>query len=394
MALVDLSKAFNRVSHQMVMEDLYDMHVPAWLLLILSSYLTGRSMILTYKGASSSPRSLPGSSPQGAFLGIFFFIIKYNAASLRPAVPRLTMENTCKKKLSKCKKSDCSKHAKDMHALFIDDLSEAEAVNLKKQLVYEPVQRPYPLNFHERTEHILPGESILQKNLNNIEDFTLKNQMKINESKSKVILFNKSKKFDFPPEVFFKNGDFLEYLEETKLLGIQIHSSLKWNSNTTAIYSKSMSKMWLLRRMKLLKLEPSLIFDYYVKEIRPLAEQGVAVWNSGLTKAQVNDIEKIQKVALLIILGEEYSDYESACVRFSITSLSSRRAQLCANFAIKLFKGPRRDQFFTLKEQVGTRDEKTLVKENTCRTTRCYNAPHNYLTRLVNLNAEQILKKK
>ena len=70
-ALVDLSKAFNRVSHQMVMEDLYDMHVPPWLLLILTSYPTGRSMILTYKGASSSPRSLPGSSPQGAFLGIF-----------------------------------------------------------------------------------------------------------------------------------------------------------------------------------------------------------------------------------------------------------------------------------------------------------------------------------
>ena len=142
-----------------------------------------------------------------------------------------------------------------------------------------------------------------------------------------------------------------------------------------------------------MKLEPSLIFDYFVKEIRPLAEQGVAVWNSGLTKAQVKDIEKIQKVALLIILGEEYSEYEAACKRFGITSLSSRRAQLCANFAVKLFKGPRSEQFFTLSEQGVTRNEKKLVKENTCRTTRCYNAPHNYLTRLVNQNAEKIMKK-
>ena len=68
-ALVDLSKAFNRVSHQMVIEDLYDMHVPPWLLLILSSYLTERSMILTYKGASSSPRPLPGSHPRVHFWG-------------------------------------------------------------------------------------------------------------------------------------------------------------------------------------------------------------------------------------------------------------------------------------------------------------------------------------
>ena len=84
-ALVDLSKAFNRVSHQMVIEDLHDMHVPPWLLLILSSYLTERSIILTYNGASSSSKYLPGSSPQGAFLGIFFFVVKYNAALLHPS---------------------------------------------------------------------------------------------------------------------------------------------------------------------------------------------------------------------------------------------------------------------------------------------------------------------
>ena len=123
-AMVDLSKAFNRVSHQMVIEDLYDMHVPPWLLLILSSYLTERSMILTYQGASSTPRSLPGSSPQGAFLGIFFFVVKYNAASLRPKIPKITLSNECRKNLSKCKLKHCRKHESDMHALFLDDLSE------------------------------------------------------------------------------------------------------------------------------------------------------------------------------------------------------------------------------------------------------------------------------
>ena len=54
-----------------------------------------------------------------------------------------------------------------------------------------------------------------------------------------------------------------------------------------------------------MQLEPNIIFDYYIKEVRVLAEQGVAIWNSGLTKAQISDIEKIQKVALKIILGEE-----------------------------------------------------------------------------------------
>ena len=162
-ALVDLSKAFNRVSLSMVIEDLYAMHVPPWLLLILISYLSGRSMVLRYKGASSSPRNLPGSSPQGAFLGIFCFIVKYNGAALRPQIPRLMFQNVCKKSLMKttCPTPSCDKHPKDTHCIYIDDLSEAEAVRLKQQLVRDPVTRPMPLKYHERTGHIYPAQNSL-----------------------------------------------------------------------------------------------------------------------------------------------------------------------------------------------------------------------------------------
>ena len=53
------------------------------------------------------------------------------------------------------------------------------------------------------------------------------------------MIFNKSKKYDFPTELAFENGELLECLEETKLLGIQLHSSLKWNYNTAVICAKS-----------------------------------------------------------------------------------------------------------------------------------------------------------
>ena len=142
-----------------------------------------------------------------------------------------------------------------------------------------------------------------------------------------------------------------------------------------------------------MKLEQSIILDYYLKEIRPLAEHGVIVWNSGLTKAQINNLEKIQKVAFLIILGHGYKSYESACNFFEISTLSSRRTQLCENFAIKLFKSKRRDEYFTLTKPSVTRQADKLVQENICRTTRCFNAPHNYLNRLVNQNADKILRK-
>ena len=170
---------------------------------------------------------------------------------------------------------DCRKHT-----IFIDDLSEGEAINLKKQLIADPVKRPYPLKYHERTEQILPqNKSLLQKNLSRIEIFTQNNQMKINSNKSKVMLFNKSRKHDFPPEMQFQDGNILECIDETKLLGIYLSSSLSWEANTKAICKKAMGKMWLLRRLKIVKLQPDLILDFYVKEVRPLLEQGVPIWN-------------------------------------------------------------------------------------------------------------------
>ena len=60
-ALVDLSKAFNRVSHLHVIQDLYDMHSPGWILAILLSYLSRRSMTITFGKSTSSLRWLPGS---------------------------------------------------------------------------------------------------------------------------------------------------------------------------------------------------------------------------------------------------------------------------------------------------------------------------------------------
>ena len=68
--LIDLEKAFNRVSHQLMIEDLADMNIPGWLLQILISYLTGRTMFMRYRWTTSSASYLPGCTPQVAFLGI------------------------------------------------------------------------------------------------------------------------------------------------------------------------------------------------------------------------------------------------------------------------------------------------------------------------------------
>ena len=131
-----------------------------------------------------------------------------------------------------------------------------------------------------------------------------------------------------------------------------------------------------------------IILDYCLKEIRVLAEQAVVIWNSGLTKGQINDIERIQKIALKIILGHQYHSYEAACKIFNLKSLSERRLDLCTKFAIKLYKSDRCEQFFTLPK-IKTRCKNPVMEMKT-NTKRCHNAPHNYLARLINRNKHKI----
>ena len=155
-----------------------------------------------------------------------------------------------------------------------------------------------------------------------------------------------------------------------------------------------MSRMWLLRRMKILKIDEKTILDYYLKEIRPLAEHAVVVWNSGLTKGQVYQLEKIQKVALYIILEDKKMSYSEACDTFQLKTLADRRTDLCTNFALKLARGNYKNEFFTfLPENNRTRSKTKVVKENNPRTSRAENAPHNYLSRLLNQNAEKLFRR-
>ena len=77
--------------------------------------------------------------------------------------------------------------------------------------------------------------------------------------------------------------------------------------------------------------------------------------------------------------------------KFSIKTLSERRLELCTNYAVKLFKSDRSSDFFThTTNRLNTRQEPQLVVEQRCRTKRAYNAPHNYLARIVNKNQAKI----
>ena len=44
----DLNEAYDRGSHNLVIENLFSMHIPGWILLLLCKYLNGRSLSIQY----------------------------------------------------------------------------------------------------------------------------------------------------------------------------------------------------------------------------------------------------------------------------------------------------------------------------------------------------------
>jgi hypothetical protein len=310
--------------------------------------------------------------PQGAYLGGLIFIIKYNAAFLRPPIPRLIAGPVTSSKSEKVK--------------FVDDGTIAVSVDLKACLSLDPVLRPRPLNYHERTGHILPSENnLLQYFIKDAEEFVLNNNMVINKRKTKVISFTKSRKWDFPPELLFSDGVQLECMSETTLLGVVISQDLRWAKNTEFICQKARQKLWLLRRMLNFQLNIHQLFDVYIKEVRSLLELAVPVWHSGLTKQQSNDIERVQKLAFRIILGDNYANYETAYDILYADTLETRRIKLCSKFAAKHLKSEH-PMFQKVGTHAKTRQKSDLVKEYKCNFGRYQKSSLPFLAKLLNTN--------
>ena len=78
------------------------------------------------------------------------------------------------------------------------------------------------------------------------------------------------------------------------------------------------------------------MLDIYIKQVRSILELAVPVWHPGLTQLEVRNLERVQKCAFSIILGQQYLNYKQAMTSLGCDSLNDRREKLCQSFA-KLF---------------------------------------------------------
>ena len=189
-------------------------------------------------------------------------------------------------------------------------------------------------------------------------------------------------------------GEYLEVVEQFKLLGVVLRSDMKWYDNSDYICQKGYSRLWMLRRLKGLGASEVEMLDVYQKQVRSVLELAVPVWQAGLTQQEVKQIERVQRTALYIILGDKYTSYDQALDLLECDKLSDRRYKLCETFAKKSQKHPKYQNWFcenkSTAPNVKTRSEKFIQKKIfnpvKTRTSRYENSPLPYLTDVLNLH--------
>ena len=225
--MIDWNNAFVRQCPKLGIESFQRNGVRNSIIPLLTSYFQERFQSVKWRGVISSPRRINGGGPQGATLGILEYLSQSNNSA------------------------DCVQE--EDRFKFIDDLTILEIVNLLTVgLSSFNIKYQVPNDIREDNQYIKPENLKSQEFLDTINIWTESNKMKINQLKTKTMIFNYTKNYQFCTRLKL-NGEILETVDETKLLGTVITSDLKWDKNTSHICKKAYARMEIIR--KLLKFD-------------------------------------------------------------------------------------------------------------------------------------------
>ena len=124
----------------------------------------------------------------------------------------------------------------------------------------------------------------------------------------------------------------------------------------------------------------------YKTFVRSNLEFSSNVWHSSLTKENRQDLERVQKAALRVILGADYLNYEEALRLTKLESLDERRGLLSLKFAKNCLKNSNFSKLFPSKKmnhamKVRNPDKYVVTNAN---TERLRKSTVIYLQRILN----------
>ena len=199
------------------------------------------------------------------------------------------------------------------------------------------------------------------------------------------MIFNFSKKYQFTTKLNINDVN-IEIPRETKLLGTVITDKLTWERNTEEIVKKGYRRMQLLHAAANFTSSKRDLKDLNVTFIRSVLEQSAVVWHSSLKNKNRGDIERVQKAAVRVIMGNSYKTYKDSLRVLKLDSLERRREKLCLQFAKICTTHEKLKDIFPLnktKHKMTLRNQKKY-KSLKANTKRYKQSGLPYMTKLLN----------
>ncbi|KAI8493073.1 hypothetical protein Bbelb_290770 [Branchiostoma belcheri] len=207
--------------------------------------------------------------------------------------------------------NSAARSAASKHWKFVDDLNLLETRN--------PTSSP----------------SNMQQDLNELSLWSQAGHMKLHPKKCKV-LHIQFRKIPVTPSSLTVNNIEVHQVKVLRVLGVIFQADLKWNSHVDSVCTKAYQRLYFLRKLKHFHLTTDDLLTVYTSYIRPILEYAAPVCHSGLPNKLNDRIEEVQRRALRVILGAEYTSYAAACSHLGLPTLSSRRRTLTETFAKSL----------------------------------------------------------
>ncbi len=249
-AVLDFSKAFDRVPHQRLLSKARHYGISGNINNWLASFLIGREQRVLLDGSASSSVPVSSGVPQGTVLGPILFLIYIN---------------------------DLGQDINCQIRLFADDC-----------ILYKEIKS-------------LEDTKTLQENLDTLTRWEDRWQMSFNVKKCHILTI--SRKRQNIVARYSLRGSQLDRVDSATYLGVEISNTLSWDLHIKKVTSKANRVLGMLRR-NLKGAPPNTKALAYKSIVRPLLEYSSPVWDPH-TENQKKQLESVQRRAARFV----YNNY-------------------------------------------------------------------------------------
>ena len=273
-AMIDFRKAFDLVDHQLLLKKLRIYQFSDMSLSWFKSYLSNRTQQVVINDCSSVNGDVLCGVPQGSILGPLLFLLFINDLPLSLNDSPISVD------------------------LYADDTTLYSSASDKTSL-----------------------ETNLQNVLDLVHIWCLENGMLINIEKTKLMLIASRQKIhtliDGNLKLEYNNLE-LQISSNEKILGVHVDENLVWKNHFQQVSKKISSYLWLLSQIRTYFTKQHRLL-YYNAYIKSHLEYCCVVWGNS-TNFNTYKIEKLQRRACKLILGNDYTTLQNARKQLHILS--------------------------------------------------------------------------